>query len=68
MDDLNLITAISAVDGRYRGKIKELAPIVSEYGLIRNRVQVECEWFFNSGKAEYKDLAFSRGRDFDLFW
>ena len=57
MDDLNLITAISAVDGRYRGKIKELAPIVSEYGLIRNRVQVECEWFlFLSHTKEIKEI------------
>ena len=59
MDDLNLnlITAISAVDGRYRSKIKELAPIVSEYGLIRNRVQVECEWFlFLSHTKEIKEI------------
>ena len=44
LDNLNLLTAISAIDGRYRNKVEELAPIVSEYGLIRNRVLVECEW------------------------
>mgnify|MGYP001383335553 CR=1 FL=1 len=44
MDNLNLLTAISAVDGRYRNKVNELSPIVSEYGLIRSRVQVECDW------------------------
>ena len=44
LDNLNLLTAISALDGRYRSKVEELAPIVSEYGLIRNRVRVECEW------------------------
>ena len=41
LDNLNLLTAISAIDGRYRNKVEELAPIVSEYGLIRNRVLVE---------------------------
>ncbi len=39
------LTAISAVDGRYREKLEALAPIVSEYGLMRYRVRVECEWF-----------------------
>ena len=39
------LVAISAVDGRYRNKVDHLAPLVSEYGLIRNRVRVECEWF-----------------------
>ena len=42
---LNPLTAIGAVDGRYRSKTEALAPIFSEYGLIRYRVQVECEWF-----------------------
>ncbi len=39
------LTAISAVDGRYRRKLEALAPIVSEYGLMRYRVRVECAWF-----------------------
>ncbi|MCZ6658037.1 MAG: adenylosuccinate lyase [Gammaproteobacteria bacterium] len=39
------LAAISAVDGRYRQKLEALAPIVSEYGLMRYRVRVECEWF-----------------------
>lgn len=42
---LEPLTAISAVDGRYRSKTQALAPIFSECGLIRYRVQVECEWF-----------------------
>ena len=42
---LDPLTAIGAVDGRYRSKTEALAPIFSEYGLIRFRVQVECEWF-----------------------
>ena len=43
--DLTPITAIGAADGRYRGKVDALAPILSEYGLMKFRVLVECEWF-----------------------
>jgi adenylosuccinate lyase len=42
---INPLFAISAVDGRYRTKVESLAPYVSEFGLIRYRVQVECRWF-----------------------
>lgn len=39
------LTAISALDGRYRSKIESLAATTSEFGLIRLRVKVECRWF-----------------------
>ena len=39
------ILAISPLDGRYQDKVKDLNKIVSEYGLIKYRVQVEVEWF-----------------------
>ncbi len=42
---LSTLTAIGAVDGRYRAKTEALAPIFSEFGLIHLRVQVECAWF-----------------------
>lgn len=35
------LTALSPLDGRYWGKVKELAPYLSEYGLIYYRVLVE---------------------------
>lgn len=35
------MTAVSPLDGRYASKVKELRPILSEYGLIRYRVIVE---------------------------
>ncbi len=38
------LTAISPIDGRYAGKVEELRPIFSEFGLIRYRVQVEVRW------------------------
>lgn len=43
--ELNLLTAISPVDGRYRGKTESLAAYFSEYALIRYRVRVEIEYF-----------------------
>ena len=42
---LNLLTAISPVDGRYRGKTALLADYFSEYALIRYRIRVEIEYF-----------------------
>lgn len=43
--DLNLLTAISPIDGRYRGKTESLANYFSEYALIRYRIRVEIEYF-----------------------
>ena len=42
---LNLLNAISPVDGRYRDKTKSLSPYFSEFGLMRYRVLVEIEYF-----------------------
>ena len=43
--NLNTLTAISPVDGRYADKADELRALFSEYGLIRQRVKVEALWF-----------------------
>lgn len=43
--ELNTLTAISPVDGRYRGKTSGLDRYFSEYALIRYRVKVEVEYF-----------------------
>lgn len=40
-----MLTAISPIDGRYRGKTVDLADYFSEYALIRYRVRVEIEYF-----------------------
>lgn len=42
---MSSLLAISALDGRYRDKVKSLAPLVSEFGLMHYRVIVECNWF-----------------------
>lgn len=43
--ELNTLTAISPIDGRYRKQVADLANYCSEFGLIRSRVQVEIEYF-----------------------
>ncbi len=43
--ELEMLTAISPIDGRYREKTKGLAGYFSEYALIRYRVRVEIEYF-----------------------
>ena len=42
---LDVLTAISPIDGRYRGKTDVLASYFSEFALIRYRVRVEVEYF-----------------------
>ena len=44
MTDADPVFAIGAADGRYQSKVKDLAPIVSEFGLMKYRVEVECGW------------------------
>jgi adenylosuccinate lyase len=43
--ELNHLTAISPIDGRYRNKIDELDRYFSEFGLIKYRLMVEVEYF-----------------------
>jgi len=43
--ELDVLTAISPIDGRYRNKTQQLAEYFSEYALIRYRVRVEIEYF-----------------------
>ena len=42
--ELDALTAVSPIDGRYAGKCAELREVFSEYGLVKRRVQVECAW------------------------
>jgi adenylosuccinate lyase len=42
---LTPLNAISPIDGRYRGKVDELSPYFSEFGLMKYRVLVEVEYF-----------------------
>jgi adenylosuccinate lyase len=44
---LDSLTAISPIDGRYAAKTENLRAIFSEYGLIRHRLLVEVRWLQN---------------------
>ena len=54
---LDLLTAISPIDGRYRGKTEPLANYFSEYALIRYRVRVEIEYFITLCELPLPQLA-----------
>ncbi len=43
--ELDILNAVSPVDGRYRAKSESLSPYFSEYALIKYRVKVEIEYF-----------------------
>ena len=58
--ELDLLTAISPIDGRYRGKTAELANYFSEYALIKYRVRVEIEYFITLCELPLPQL-----KDFD---
>jgi adenylosuccinate lyase len=58
--NLSPLTALSPLDGRYAGKLGALRPLLSEFGLMHRRVQVEVEWFIalsDAGFAEFKPLS-----------
>ena len=58
--ELNALTAISPVDGRYRRVTSDLGDYFSEYALIRYRVRVEVEYFIALCELPLPQLA-----DFD---
>ena len=56
---LSTLSALSPLDGRYAPKLAALRPLLSEFGLMQRRVQVEVEWFIalsDAGFAEFKPL------------
>jgi len=44
--DIQALTALSPIDGRYRYQTEELNPYFSEFALIRYRIRVEVEYLF----------------------
>lgn len=57
MMELDSLTAISPIDGRYRGKTESLANYFSEYALIRYRIRVEIEYFITLCELPLPQLA-----------
>ena len=58
--ELDILTAISPIDGRYRNKTAALAPYFSEYALMKYRIRVEIEYFIALCEIPLPQLA-----DFD---
>jgi len=54
--DLNALTAISPLDGRYRSQLHHLDYYFSEYALIRYRLLVEVECFIALGSKKFFPL------------
>jgi len=65
--ELQILTAISPIDGRYRDKVVELGDYFSEYALIKYRVYVEIEYFIALTKIPLPQLSsFDPERKADL--
>ena len=62
--NLDVLTAISPIDGRYRNKTQALADYYSEYALIRYRIRVEIEYFITLCELPLPQL---KSFDHDLF-
>lgn len=43
--ELDILTAVSPIDGRYHGKTEALSHYFSEYALMKYRIRVEIEYF-----------------------
>ena len=55
--ELDILTAVSPIDGRYRGKTEPLAPYFSEYALMKYRTRVEIEYFITLCELPLPQLA-----------
>jgi len=55
--ELNNLTAISPIDGRYRKQVQFLEEYFSEYALIKYRVKVEVEYFFFLADQKFFELS-----------
>ena len=65
--DLNQLTAISPIDGRYRNQVQQLDEYFSEYALIKYRVFVEVQYFlFLAEKKFFKVNAYTKKHLLDL--
>ncbi len=54
---LSSLTALSPLDGRYATKLAALRPVMSEFGYMQRRVQVELTWFIALSDAGFAEFA-----------
>jgi adenylosuccinate lyase len=64
--ELNSLTAISPIDGRYRQKVDELAAYFSESALIKYRLMVEIEYFIALCEIPLPQLTDFRKENFSI--
>jgi adenylosuccinate lyase len=50
-DGLSAVDALSPVDGRYRAATEPLRALLSEAGLIRERIRIEAQWLVHLSAA-----------------
>ena len=55
--NLSPLSALSPLDGRYAARVSALRPLLSEFGLMHRRVQVEIEWFVALSDAGFDEFA-----------
>ncbi len=61
--ELNALTAVSPIDGRYGRHTQDLRSIMSEFGLIQRRVLVEVRWLLALCDADAVEAAPSLSAD-----
>ena len=54
--ELSELTAISAIDGRYRRQVNQLSEYFSEYALIKYRVNIEIQYLKFLGEKKFLQL------------
>ena len=65
--ELNQLSAISPIDGRYRKQSENLDAYFSEYALIKYRVIVEVEYFFRLAEKKFFKLPASSKKHLENF-
>jgi adenylosuccinate lyase len=50
------LSALSPLDGRYAGRLADLRPLLSEFGLMHHRLLVEVEWFIALSDAGFAEI------------
>src|SRR3989338_10026871 len=66
---IDILDAISPIDGRYRNTTAPLASIFSERGLIQRRVEVECRYLSTiSGRPDFPQLREFTPKERGVLW
>ncbi len=56
LSQLDALTALSPLDGRYAEKVAGLRPLLSEAGFMKHRVEVEIAWLIGLSDLGMKEL------------